>query len=158
MAIDMKPFTAKNVPVKNVYVIKEVQEQYITHYKLSYPEAAATFMHNAFIFLDRGHEHFISISLNTKREFIAANVIGIGSINACIVNPREVFYSAVVDHADSVILCHNHPSGNTSPSQNDIDLTRKMIEAGGVMGIEVADHIILGDQRKYYSMKEQNLI
>ncbi len=85
-------------------------------------------------------------------------MISIGSLNANIVHPREVFYSAIVDGACSIVISHNHPSGSTAPSQNDIDITRKLIEGGRIIGIDVLDHVILGDDWNFLSMKEENLI
>ena len=88
---------------------------------------------------------------------IHKEVISIGSLSASIVHPREVFTVAVQHHAASIILAHNHPSGDVSPSKDDIDLTHRLREAGLIMGIEVLDHIIIatGD---FVSLKETGIV
>ncbi len=154
----MNKFQEKYIKVKNVYVIKEATELYKPDTRWNSPEKTAKLLHTLFEFLDDTREHFLSISLNTKNELIAVNVISIGSINSNIVHPREVFYSAIADKAACIILCHNHPSGDTSPSQQDIDITRKLVETGRIIGIDVLDHIILGEDWNFLSMKEENLI
>ncbi len=102
-------------------------------------------------------EHFLALYLNARNQLIKKETISIGSLNANIVHPREVFYPAVGESAASVILVHNHPSGDTEPSRDDINLTRRLVEAGRIMGIEVLDHIIVGDKR-YSSLKEKGYI
>ncbi|MDF1558076.1 MAG: JAB domain-containing protein, partial [ANME-2 cluster archaeon] len=84
-------------------------------------------------------------------------IVSLGSLNANIVHPREVFKTAIQESAAAIIVAHNHPSGDPTPSQNDIDITRKLVETGRVMGIELYDHIIIGNGR-FLSLKEQNLI
>ncbi len=102
-------------------------------------------------------EAFRVILLGTKNHVIAEPLISQGSLNATIVTPREVFNKAVRVMAASVILVHNHPSGDPTPSQEDIGLTQKMVEAGKVMDIAVLDHVIIGDGQ-YVSFKEKGLI
>ncbi|SKC64456.1 RadC family protein [Maledivibacter halophilus] len=102
-------------------------------------------------------EHFKVIFLNTKNEIITFETISIGSLNASIVHPREVFKRAIKKSSASIILLHNHPSGNPQPSKEDINITKRLIEAGQIIGIEVLDHIIIGDGN-YFSLKEESLI
>lgn len=102
-------------------------------------------------------EHFISLLLSTKNHVIAAPVISIGSLNASIVHPRELFREAINHSAAAVILVHNHPSGDPTPSQEDIIITKKMIDAGKILEIHVLDHVIIGDN-KYVSLKEKGII
>ncbi|RKD27979.1 DNA replication and repair protein RadC [Caminicella sporogenes DSM 14501] len=102
-------------------------------------------------------EHFKIVLLNTKNEIITYETISIGSLNASIVHPREVFNRAIKKNAASVILLHNHPSGNPNPSREDINITKRLVNAGKIIGIEVLDHIIIGDGN-YYSMKENMMI
>ena len=87
---------------------------------------------------------------------ICREEVSIGSLNASLVHPREVFMPAVGSAAASVILGHSHPSGDVSPSREDIELTRRMVQAGEIMGIEILDHIIVGAER-FLSIKEANL-
>ena len=145
----------KTIKMKNIYVIKEDINPY--QVRLNTPEAIAVYLHDAFKNLDSSREHMFSISLNTKNRLIAANIISLGSLNANIVHPREVFYSAIADRAAAIVVAHNHPSGDTAPSQCDIDITRKLQKSGEIIGISLLDHIILGESGLYLSMKEQNL-
>jgi DNA repair protein RadC len=105
---------------------------------------------------DRRKEHFIALFLNARNQVICREVVSVGSLNASLVHPREVFAPAVGSAAASVILAHNHPSGDVTPSREDIELTRRMVQAGEIMGIEVLDHLIIGGER-FLSMKEANL-
>jgi DNA repair protein RadC len=102
-------------------------------------------------------EYFKVLLLNTKNEIIMVDNISIGSLNSSVVHPREVFSTAVRKSACSVIAVHNHPSGNPEPSQTDIDVTRRLVEAGELLGIKVLDHLIIGDGT-YVSLKEKMLI
>lgn len=103
-------------------------------------------------------ELFIALYLNTKNCVTGIEVISIGSLNASIVHPREAFKGAILHNAASLIVAHNHPSGDTTPSKEDISVTERLVEVGDVMGIEVLDHIIIGEGRDYLSLKEQGLI
>lgn len=102
-------------------------------------------------------EHFVVLFLDTKNQVIHQQTIFIGSLNASIVHPREVFREAVRRSAASIICAHNHPSGDPTPSQEDIQVTRRLVEAGKMMGIELLDHIIIGD-RKFVSLKEKGYV
>jgi DNA repair protein RadC len=102
-------------------------------------------------------EHFLIISLDTRNHLIDTHIISIGSLDSSIVHPREVFHPAIRDHASAVILIHNHPSGNPDPSEEDIRLTRQLIESGRTLGIDVLDHIVVCDTA-HYSMKDKNII
>ena len=105
---------------------------------------------------DRRKEHFIALFLNARNQVICREDVSVGSLNASLVHPREVFAPAVGSAAASVILAHNHPSGDVTPSREDIELTRRMVQAGEIMGIEVLDHLIVGAER-FLSMKEANV-
>ena len=98
-------------------------------------------------------ELFIELCLDTKNQIIKQETISIGSLNANVVHPREVFKIALAESAAHIILAHNHPSGDPTPSREDIDITKKLVETGNVMGITVLDHVIIGDGR-HFSMKE----
>lgn len=102
-------------------------------------------------------EHFVVLFLNTKNQIIHQQTIFIGSLNASIVHPREVYREAVKRSAASIICAHNHPSGDPAPSQEDIHVTRRLVESGKMIGIEVLDHLVIGD-RKYVSLKEKGYI
>jgi DNA repair protein RadC len=102
-------------------------------------------------------EHFVCLFLNTKNHVLHQETLSMGSLNASIVHPREVFRAAIKYSSASVICAHNHPSGDPTPSPEDIQLTQRLMEAGQLIGIEVLDHLVIGD-RKYISLKEQGLM
>ncbi|MDF2839706.1 MAG: hypothetical protein K0Q99_477 [Clostridia bacterium] len=101
-------------------------------------------------------EHMKAILLNIKCGLVSIEEISIGSINSSIVHPREVFAPAIKKSCASIILVHNHPSGDPTPSQEDINITRRLMEGGKILGIEVVDHIIIGDG-KYISLKDRGI-
>ena len=101
-------------------------------------------------------EHFVILYLNTRNDLIVNNV-SIGTLNASLVHPREVFKEAIHSHAAQVIIAHNHPSGDPEPSEDDLTLTKRLVEAGKILGIEVVDHVIITN-RAYFSFKEKKLI
>lgn len=94
-------------------------------------------------------EHFILISFDTRNTLLSIDTISIGTLNASLVHPRELFEIAIRHHAASVIIAHNHPSGDPDPSDEDIRVTAKLTEAGKLLGIQVLDHIIVGNDRFY---------
>ncbi|GFR39100.1 UPF0758 protein YsxA [Insulibacter thermoxylanivorax] len=99
-------------------------------------------------------EHFVVLFLNTKNHVIAKETLSMGSLNAAIVHPREVYRSAVKRGAASIICAHNHPSGDPTPSREDLALTHRLTEAGNIIGIDLLDHLIIGDG-VFVSLKEQ---
>ena len=99
-------------------------------------------------------EHFCIFCLNAKNKIVGVHTISIGSLNASIVHPREVFKAAMLNNAAAIICIHNHPSGDPEPSRVDIETTQRLVNAGNILGIDVLDHIIIGDG-KYISLKEQ---
>ena len=105
---------------------------------------------------DLKKENFVAIFLNARNQVIKTDTISMGSLNASLVHPREVFAPAVGISAASVILAHNHPSGDVTPSKEDISLTKRMVQAGQIMGIEMVDHLIVASD-KFLSMKEANV-
>lgn len=95
--------------------------------------------------------------LNTKNHVLAQETLSMGSLNASIVHPREVFRAAIKRSSASIVCVHNHPSGDPTPSPEDIQLTHRLVEAGTIIGIEVLDHVIIGDQR-FISLKEEGFM
>ncbi|CAM3140922.1 DNA repair protein RadC [Paenibacillus sp. UMB7766-LJ446] len=102
-------------------------------------------------------EHFVCLFLNSKNHIIAQETLSMGSLNASIVHPREVFRAAIKCSSASIVCAHNHPSGDPTPSPEDIQITKRLIEAGAIVGIDVLDHIIIGDGT-YVSLKEKGLV
>lgn len=102
-------------------------------------------------------EYFLMISLNGGHEIIQIHVVSIGTINKTIIHPREVFVEAIKENASAVIICHNHPSGNCNPSNEDIETTKMLKNASEILGIPILDHIIIGFDN-YYSFMENKII
>lgn len=103
---------------------------------------------------DEDREVFFVICLNTKNEIVAIHRAHVGSINAAIIHPREVFKCAILNNASGLIFFHNHPSSDVQPSREDIEVTNRLVECGKILGIDVLDHIIVGDHR-FLSLKER---
>ncbi|MCF6276353.1 MAG: DNA repair protein RadC [Candidatus Magasanikbacteria bacterium] len=91
-------------------------------------------------------EHFVVFYLNSRSQEIKREIVSIGTINASLVHPREVFESAIKNNASSIILAHNHPSGDLEPSQDDIEITKKLVYAGKILDIQVVDHVIVSNK------------
>lgn len=106
---------------------------------------------------DQKKEHFIVFFLDTRNQEIRRETISVGTLNANLVHPREVFEPAILHAAAHVIVSHNHPSGNPEPSEEDKKVTRRLVEAGKILGIALLDHIVIG-QSGYYSFKAHGLI
>jgi DNA repair protein RadC len=102
-------------------------------------------------------EHFYVVSLDARNNFIGIDEISVGTLTASIVHPRETFESAIKRHAAHIIIAHNHPSGETEPSEDDLKITKRLVESGKIMGIEVLDHLII-TKNNYLSFKEKSLI
>lgn len=123
--------------------------------KINEPSTIANLYMDEMRYLQK--EHFRIVLLDTKNQIIVTEEISVGTLNASIVHPRDVFKAAIKRNSNSMILIHNHPSGDPSPSNEDINITNRLIDAGNLIGIKVLDHIIIGDNR-YISFKEKNLI
>jgi DNA repair protein RadC len=100
---------------------------------------------------------FRVVALDTKNRILKDKIISEGTLNASIVHPRDVFRFALIQTAANVILLHNHPSGDPSPSQEDVDITKRLVEAGKIMGVSVLDHLIIAGA-SYISLKEMHLL
>ena len=123
------------------------------------PEKASSYFHSV---MDEIYdkEAFVVAFLNTKNRIIDHEVVSIGTINSSIVHPREVFRNAIINKANSVILCHNHPSGDLTPSTEDINITRRLKETGNLLGIKVLDHLIVNgiNQNEVYSFQAKGVL
>ena len=119
------------------------------------PADAASYVMPRFRFERR--EHFAVLLLNAKNHILALKTISVGTLTSSVVHPREVFQAAIEQSAASVILVHNHPSGDPAPSGEDLAVTRRMVEAGEIMDIPVLDHVIVGYD-KFISLKEEGMI
>ncbi len=106
---------------------------------------------------DHKKEHFVIFYLDSRNQEIKREIISVGSLNANLVHPREVFEPAVKNSVAQIILAHNHPSGDPEPSEDDLEITKRLVESGKILGIEVIDHIIVV-KNGFLSFKEKNLI
>jgi DNA repair protein RadC len=106
---------------------------------------------------DRKKEEFRCVLLDTKNRFLREETVSTGSLTASLVHPRETFKAAVRESAAAVIFVHNHPSGDARPSQEDIALTKRLVQAGDLLGIRVLDHVIVGDGG-HFSFRDSGLI
>lgn len=150
----IKRVPAKRVNIVSVKMVKECSMLYKNRVIRS-PEDGYRLLQQFLGEVDR--EHFIVVCLDTKNQPTAINVCHIGSLNASIVHPREVMKPAILSNAASILVGHNHPSGNSEPSQEDIHVTRKLVEAGKIIGIEVLDHIVMGED-EFVSLKEKGYV
>jgi DNA repair protein RadC len=102
-------------------------------------------------------ENFLVLLLNARHEVMCVETVSVGSLNASIVHPREVFRSAVIQSAASVVLVHNHPSGDPEPSEEDLSITQRLVEAGDLLGIGVLDHVVVAS-RGVVSFRSRQLL
>jgi DNA repair protein RadC len=96
---------------------------------------------------DKKQEHFVALLLDNRHRLIRLQPVAVGTLSASLVHPREVFKEAIASSAACVILAHNHPSGDPEPSDHDLTLTKRLVQAGKLLGIEVLDHLIVGSRR-----------
>jgi DNA repair protein RadC len=106
---------------------------------------------------DHKKEHFVIFYLDSRNQEIKREIISVGSLNANLVHPREVFEPVVKNSVAQIILAHNHPSGDPEPSEDDLEITKRLVESGKILGIEVVDHIII-TKTGFISFKEKNLL
>jgi DNA repair protein RadC len=144
----------KRISTVTIQLIKEKSSLYQSNVVNS-PSDAFVIVNQYLENVDR--EHFGILCLDTKNKVTAIHTVSIGSLNSSIVHPRELFKAAILANSNSIVLFHNHPSGDPTPSSEDITVTRRLTEAGTVMGIEVLNHVIVGDGR-HISLKERGVI
>ena len=145
---------AKRIDIVSIKMVKESSFLYQTR-TISSPKDAYEMIKEQLEGLDR--EQFIIACLNTKNEPTNISVVSVGTLNKAIVHPREVFKTAILSNAASIMAFHNHPSGETTPSQQDIQLTNRLYEAGELIGIKLLDHLIIGDGT-FTSLKEKGYL
>ncbi len=143
---------AKAAQIKACFELgkREELEPELKNFDIKDPEAVVKAIRASI--QDKAKEHLKLILLNPRNKIIGISTISIGTLNASLVHPREVFKDAIMHTAASVVLAHNHPSGDPEPSEDDIKITKKLAESGKILGIEVIDHIIIG-KNDYYSFK-----
>ncbi|RUL54155.1 JAB domain-containing protein [Lysinibacillus antri] len=154
MEENQKNVPAKRVDIVSVRLVKEASLLYKNR-SIRSPQDGYNLFKQFLGELDR--EYFVVMCLDTKNQRTNINVYHIGSLNASVVHPREVMKAAILPNAASVMVLHNHPSGQPSPSPEDIEVTRRLTEAGHIMGIELLDHIVVGEN-DFVSLKEKGYV
>ncbi len=150
MAIEIKKFS--------LTLIKESNSRYdFTDKKADSPGKARDIFNQVLNLNQRTAEVFSMLTLDTKNHVTGVFEVTVGTLNASIVHPREVFQRAILQNASAIIIAHNHPSGNPEPSKEDIKITDRIMDSGKILGINVLDHIIVGEDNRYYSFKENKL-
>lgn len=145
---------AKRISIVSIKMVREATMLYDIR-KITSPSDAVE-LGKKFL-ADADREQLLVCCLDTKNQPLTVNVVSIGSLNSSIVHPREVFKAAILSNAASIILFHNHPSGDPTPSNEDINITNRLKECGKIIGIEVVDHIIIGNDN-YCSLKEKGIL
>lgn len=155
--VPAKPRTIRLKQIRAVYetlIIKEEVDRYLQPFT-RYTSPDQVF--NTFSFLRREtKEYFFAIHLDGKNRICCVDEVSVGSLNQSVVHPREVFKTALLSSAAALILVHNHPTGDPTPSNEDIQITRRLKEVGEIIGVKLLDHIIVGDS--YISLSGQGLL
>jgi DNA repair protein RadC len=148
---------AKAAQIKACFEIgrREELEPELKNFDIKDPEAVVKAIRASI--KDKAKEHFKLILLNPRNKIMGISTISVGTLNASLVHPREVFKDAITHSAASVVLAHNHPSGDPEPSEDDLSITKRLAEAGKILGIEVLDHIIIG-KNGFFSFREKGLV
>lgn len=151
----------KNIRITkwNVELVKEESKTYqvpkdIAKLMVSSCNIVADVVNRVFKLDCQTDEHFVMLALDSKNKIVGAFTITIGTINSSLVNTRGIFQKALLCNASKIILAHNHPSGNSEPSKEDINVTRNIDKCGDLLGIELLDHIVIGDN-EYTSLKSR---
>jgi DNA repair protein RadC len=153
----MTKYTTKLTEAKRVVLEKEVSINYPgQNFIIKSPEDAAIIGKDYIRIHENPEEYMHMLCLNTKNKVVGIFEVSHGSVNSSIVGAREVFQKALLANAVSIILLHNHPSGDPKPSRQDIEVTKRLVEAGKILGVEVLDHLVIGDQ--YVSLKEKGYV
>lgn len=139
------------IPIYRVKLVRD-GSQAVERKKVVSPVTAANLLHQYLDGADR--EHFVVLLLDTHHQIIGIHTVTIGTLDTSLIHPREVFKPAILANASAVLLAHNHPSGDPTPSAEDRAVTRQLVAAGELIGIQVVDHVILGDAPRYASFLE----
>lgn len=148
---------AKAVQIKACFELGKRQnlEPELKDFDIKNPESVVQAIRTSI--KDKAKEHFKLILLNTRNKIIGISTVSIGTLNSNLVYPREVFKEAISHSAASVVFAHNHPSGDSEPSEDDLTITKRLVESGKILGIEVLNHIVIA-KNGFFSFKEKELI
>jgi len=144
-----------SIPVYKVTLVREGRLPCYSH-QIRSSANASTLLQTYLADVDR--EHFVVLLLNQKNRVIGIHTVSVGSLSASIVHPRETFKAAILANVAAIICGHNHPSGDCQPSKEDRAITARLVEGGKLLGISVLDHVIIGDENKYFSFADEGLL
>lgn len=147
--ITKEPVIRKRIDIVQTKAVKD-RSIFVGCRKITNSKDAASIAKN--LVEDADREHLVVCCLNSRGEPVSLQVVYIGTTNACYAETKELFKYAILSNAVGIIVFHNHPSGDPSPSADDYLFTKKLTEAGNILGIKVLDHIILGDDDRYFSI------
>lgn len=145
------------VSFERIVLVKEKVGRYELPRETKSPEEAYNAIKTITNVQEEAQEVFGIVILNTKNKIVAVHEVSRGALNSSLVHPREVFKPAILHNAAAIICFHNHPSGDPEPSRDDIEITKRLVEAGKIMGIGILDHIIVGDEG-YVSLKQMGVM
>jgi len=155
--VPTKPRSIRIKRIKAVFDTLTIREEVAKYLPLSNRFTSPSQIHQMFSFLQQEtKEYFLTLHLDGKNRIVCMEEVSVGSLNQSIVHPREVFKTALLSSAAAIVLMHNHPSLDPTPSREDREITRRLKEAGDLLGIRVLDHIIVGES--YFSFVEQGLL
>ena len=149
---------ATNISTYALKLVKVKGGRYEGNGIITDPATGANLIEELFDMETQAEEIMVMLTLNTKHKVTGAFEVSRGTLNSSLVHPREVFKRALLNNAAAIIIGHNHPSGNPTPSQDDIAITKRLVEAGNLLGVKVLDHIITGESGQYTSLREQGII
>jgi len=139
-------------------LVKESSKSYDLIKHITRPIEAVYVLNDVAELNRRTEEVFVIITLDNTNKLTGLFEVSVGSLTASIVTPREVFKRAILQNAQSIVMAHNHPSGEIEPSREDIDISKRMVKIGEMLGIEVFDHIIIGESDNYLSLRKEGII
>jgi DNA repair protein RadC len=147
-----------NIQKFSLRVVKENGGRYDLDKTINNPIAARNLFIEVAELDKRSEEVFVMATIDVQNKVTGLFEVSTGTLNSSLVTPREVFKRAILQNAAGIVLGHNHPSGNTDASSDDINITQKLVKSGKILGVNVVDHIIIGNKGHYSSMKEENQI
>lgn len=153
-----KKEASKRIQAISLRVVREKTSLLYPSRVIRSPHDAAALFREFFGNDEIDREQFAIMCLDTKNQPIALHVVSVGTLNSALVHPREVFKAAFLVNAASIICAHSHPSGDPTPSPEDKEITQRLVDSGCLLGLEVLDHVILGSEQNFISMKERGLM
>jgi DNA repair protein RadC len=146
--------TMESINLYTLKMIKEKEVLYVTDNKITSPQGVYDLVEKVYELSSEAVEKFGIITLNTKNKVVGMHIISVGTLNTALVHPREVYKTALCNNASSIICFHNHPSGDPNCSEEDVQITQRLLEAGELLGIQLLDHVIIGEGI-FFSLQER---